>query len=105
MNIWRVLARGEGFHRNGSAMSFELSGLVSAEDPNAAFAKAVHIAKKDFAEIGQAEQPGFPRAVINAEEIQAYFDMPACELDKIEILWFGANEAESVIQADGSDAT
>ena len=93
MNTWQVLARGEGFRRNGSAMRFELSGFVSAPDPNAAFAKAVHIAKKDFVEIGQAEQPGFPRAVINAEEIQEYSGTPVYELDKIKILWFGAHEA------------
>ena len=93
MNIWQVLARGEGFHRNGSAMRFELSGFVSATDPNAAFAKAVHIAKQDFVEIGQAEQPGFPRAVINAEEVQECPGMPVHQLDKIEILWFGEQEA------------
>jgi len=74
-------------------MRFELSGFVSAPDPNAAFVKAVHIAKKDFVEIGQAEQPGFPRAVINAEEIQEYSGTPVYELDKIKILWFGAHEA------------
>lgn len=92
MNTWQVLARGEGFHRNGSAMRLELRGFVSAADSNAAFAKAVHIAKRNFVELGQAEQPEFPHAVINAEEIQECSSMPVHQLDKIEILWFGVQE-------------
>lgn len=86
MKTWQVLAIGEGFDRLGIKMSFELSGLINAPDPDNAFSKAVEIAKADFPEIKQANVIGFPRPMINSEEIQEVSSN--IETDKIEIHWY-----------------
>jgi hypothetical protein len=93
MKIWQVAARGEGFQRHGSSSGFELSAFISAASPSEAFAKAVRIAKTQTIELGQAEHPGLPHAVINPEEIEEFSGTPSTEIDAVEIHWLGEQTA------------
>ncbi len=69
MRKWEISAYGEGFLRADKELGFFLSGFVYADNANNAFLRAVALAKQDWPEISQAEKVGFPRPVINAEEI------------------------------------
>ena len=87
MKIWHVLGRGEGFVHDGTVLGFELSGFVSADGPNQAFEKAISLAKGEWPEISQAEKSGFPKAVINADEVGEVTGRLNVDLDRIELFW------------------
>ena len=93
MKIWQVAAQGEGFQRNGSNAAFELSGFILAATADEAFTKAVHIAKQQFVELGQAGYSDHPRAVINADEIEEFSGVPSSGIDQVEIHWLGEYHA------------
>lgn len=86
ISVWQVLGVGFGFVRNNIEQHCELAGFVSANDPDEAFSKACHIAMKDNQELLQATG-AFPRAVINAEEIQELSEVEGIEVDKVEVYW------------------
>lgn len=87
MKVWSVQIRGEGFLRQNSRMSFELSGFIEAADPNDAFTKAVSLGKKQYPELNQAEKQESPRPAINGEEIVEFVNAPRSEINKVEIHW------------------
>ena len=87
MKVWQVQIWGEGFIRNGRESSFEMSGIVEAQNLDAAFAAAVSLAKAQHPELVQAEHPSGPGAVINAEEIEEFPGAPASQIGKTEVFW------------------
>ena len=85
MNLWAVMAVGEGFvHLEGTA-SFELYGVVSAADASAALGKAIELAAQRWPEIAQAREGN--GAVINAEAVDNITLMPAMEVDVVDVSW------------------
>lgn len=87
MKTWQILGRGEGFIRGERVVGFELSGFVLANGPDEAFEKAITIAKRDWAEISQAEKEGFPRPVINADEVVEVTGGLIVREDQVDLIW------------------
>jgi hypothetical protein len=89
--VWQVIGTGEGFVRNGVRAGFDLSGFVCADDPNTAWTRAMEIARTRWPELAQADAEGFPRAVVNANEIEdaSRLDLDPAEVDRIAIAWEG----------------
>lgn len=87
MNLWAVMAVGEGFaHLEGTA-GFELYGVVSAADADAALSKAIDLAAQRWPEIAQGRHSGHPGPVINAEEINEVALTPGMEIDVVDVSW------------------
>ena len=86
MKVWQVYGEGQGFVIDGIEMAFELSGLVQAEDANAAFSRACELAVRDHPELAQAAGP-FPRPAINPLEIQEVGEASAVEVGKVQLDW------------------
>jgi len=85
MNLWSVMAVGEGFaHLDGTA-SFELYGVVSAADANAALNKAIDLAVQRWPEIAQGREGN--GAMINAEEVNEITMTPGMEVDVVDVSW------------------
>ncbi|ULU24455.1 hypothetical protein [Dyella terrae] len=87
MKTWQVLGYGEGFVRGERVLGFELSGLVFAEGPNEAFKKAIALAKREWPEISQADKEGFPRPVINADEVDEVTGQLIIDGERVELFW------------------
>jgi hypothetical protein len=85
MNLWAVMAVGEGFvHLEGTA-SFELYGVVLAVDANTALDKTIELAAQRWPEIAQAREGN--GAVINAEAVDNITLMPGMEVDVVDVSW------------------
>jgi hypothetical protein len=87
MGLWSVLAVGQGFLRPEGSTSFELYGVVSAGDPDAALSKAIDLATRHWPEIGQGAQSSDTGAVIHAEEINKVALVPGIEVDVVDVSW------------------
>ncbi|RAO74424.1 hypothetical protein [Dyella jiangningensis] len=85
MNLWAVMAVGEGFaHLEGTA-SFELYGVVSAADAHAALDKAIDLAVQRWPEIAQGREGA--GAMIHAEEVNEITMTPGMEVDVVDVSW------------------
>lgn len=87
MKTWQVQASGEEFVRGGVKDSFELCGFVQAEGPDEAFQKALIIAKRMHPEIAHIDKQGWPKPVINADEIEDATGLRGIKIDIVEIYW------------------
>ncbi|HET6555346.1 MAG TPA: hypothetical protein VFG49_17600 [Dyella sp.] len=87
MGLWSVLAAGQGFVCLEGPASFELYGVVSANDPNAAFSEAIDLAARHWPEISQGHQTSGAEAFIRAEEINEVALMQGMEVDVVDISW------------------
>lgn len=84
MKAWSVLILGEGFLRDTRKYDFELTGVVHAADPNAAFDRAVAWARALHPELAQTALPR-PGPVVNADEIH---EMPSSNVaEALELIW------------------
>ncbi|WP_243041163.1 hypothetical protein [Dyella sedimenti] len=84
MKFWTVLAVGQGLPRPEGATGFELYGVVSAADPDAAFAKAIDLATQRWPELAPGSQPS---ALIRAEAIDEVTPVPGMEVDVVDVSW------------------
>ena len=87
MRIWEISAYGEGFLRANKELGFCMNGFVYADDANNAFLRAIALAKRHWPEISQAEKIGFPRPVINAEEIHEVKGELSGVEEGVDLLW------------------
>lgn len=86
MSIWQVAAIGLGFIKDAVQHDCELYGLVRANNPNEAFSKVCNLAMQDHPELQQATGP-FPRAVINADEIEEVPETQLVGPGQVELYW------------------
>ena len=86
MIVWRVVAVGCGFKKDGVQHDCELSGLVRADNINDAFSKTCNIAMQNHPELLQSSG-SFPRPTINAEEIQEVPEALLVGADRVELHW------------------
>lgn len=87
MGLWSVLAVGQGFLRAEGIADFELYGVVSACDPDAALSRAIDLAKQHWPEIGQGHQASDSDAVIHAEAINEVALVAGMEVDVVDVSW------------------
>jgi hypothetical protein len=87
MGRWEISACGEGFLRADKELGFFLNGFVCAGNANKAFLRVVALAKQDCPEISQAEKVGFPRPVINAEEIHEVTGELSDAQEGVNLFW------------------
>ena len=89
--LWHVLGFGEGFTRNGTTSSVEITGLVRAVDPSRAWEKAVALARIQSPEIAQTDSSAVPRPVLNCDEINEATSpqMDMTHVDQVELHWNG----------------
>lgn len=88
MKAWSVIILGEGFLRASQECNFELTGVVHAVDPNAAFQRAVTLAKARHVELSQADLPR-PGPVINADEIN---EASNDNVEDLQLIWISPSE-------------
>ena len=86
MIVWRVVAVGCGFKKDGVQHDCELSGLVRANNINDAFSRTCTIAMQNHPELLQSSS-SFPRPTINAEEIQEVPEALLVGADRVELHW------------------
>lgn len=87
MNLWAVLAIGEGFVRPEGGTGFELYGVVSAMDAEAALSKAIGLAEQHWPDIAQAVHAPDSGATIHAEDIHEVAMVPGMEVDVVDVSW------------------
>jgi hypothetical protein len=81
------LAVGQGFPRPEGTAGFELYGVVSAGDADAALAKAVDLAARHWPEIAQGDRTSDSEAVIHAEAIHEVALVKGMEVDVVDVSW------------------
>lgn len=87
MGLWSVLAVGQGFLRSEGMADFELYGVVSACDADAALSKAIDLAKRHWPEIAQGHPSADSEAVIHAEAISEVALVAGMEVDVVDVSW------------------
>jgi len=87
MGLWSVLAVGQGFLRSEGIADFELYGVVSACDSDAALSKAIDLARQHWPEIGQSHPASDADAVIHAEAINEVALVAGMEVDVVDVSW------------------
>lgn len=87
MRLWSVLAVGQGFLRPEGTASFELYGVVSAVDSDAALSKAIDLAKRHWPEITQGHSTTDSEAAIHPEAISEVALVAGMEVDVVDVSW------------------
>ncbi|RDI98797.1 hypothetical protein DVT68_09805 [Dyella solisilvae] len=78
---------GQGFLRPDGTGSFELYGVVSADDSDSALSKAIDLAARHWPEVAQRHRTADSEAVIHAEEINEVAFAPGMEVDVVDVSW------------------